>query len=76
MKQSNDDNNNDKNDSNDDNNNIESYNDANKLPSMVLMTINLGSGSYLGYNHFDLTLYSMQYNKDVDFILIHVMVSS
>jgi hypothetical protein len=51
MKQSNDDNNNDKNDINDDNNNIESYNDANKLPSMVLMTINLGYGSYLGYKH-------------------------
>ena len=48
-------------------------NNKNKLPSMVLMTINLGYGSYLGYKHFDLTLYSMQYNLDVDFILIHVI---
>jgi hypothetical protein len=47
--------------------------DTSILPSIVLMTINLGLGPSLKYKYLDMTLHSMQYNKDVDFIMIHVI---
>ena len=56
------------------NNDDNDYNDKeSKLPSLVLMSIYLGFGPYVNYKYLDLTLHSMQYNKDVDFILIHIM---